>query len=51
MATVKDSIHHAKTDPEIPVDDLYTDVYSQIPENFSLRTCDPLVTKPPVLQK
>jgi pyruvate dehydrogenase E1 component alpha subunit len=35
-ATVK-----AKTDPEPPLDDLYTNIYSQIPEGYRVRGCDP----------
>lgn len=48
---INEAVKRSKADPEIPLDDLYTDVYHQMPENFVIRGCDPFTIKSPVLGK
>ncbi len=35
-----EAIQQAKTDPEPPLSELVTDIYSQIPPNFAVRKVD-----------
>ena len=46
---VTESLKLAKTDPELPVAAMFDDVYSQMPRDFSIRTCDPFVSVPGTL--
>ena len=38
---VEENVKFAKSDPELPVSAMYHDVYSQMPTDFMIRTCDP----------
>lgn len=37
---IDEAVKKAKVDPELPVSELYTDVYSQLPEGFEIRGLD-----------
>ena len=37
---VDEAVKRAKTDPELPVEELYTHVYKEDPEDFEIRGCD-----------
>jgi len=37
---IDEAVKIAKTDAEIPVEEMYNNIYSQIPENFEVRGCD-----------
>ena len=37
---VDEAAQKAKVDPELPLSELYTNIYSQNPENFEIRGCD-----------
>ena len=37
---IEDAENHAQNDPELPVDELYSHVYSNPPANFKIRGCD-----------
>ena len=38
---IDEAVIRAKTDPELPVSELYTNVYSQPPEGYEIRGMDP----------
>ncbi|XP_025097559.1 pyruvate dehydrogenase E1 component subunit alpha, mitochondrial-like [Pomacea canaliculata] len=40
---VEEAAEKAKVDPELPLEDLYSDIYSQPPPNFVVRGSDPTV--------
>ena len=37
---VEEAESHAQNDPELHVDELYSNVYSNLPANFKIRGCD-----------
>lgn len=43
---VDDATERAKTDPELPLEELYTHVYTQPPPDFRIRGCDSFIMAP-----
>ena len=41
-----EAVGKARTDAELPLNHLYLDIYSQIPENFQVRGCDSFSVAP-----
>lgn len=46
---VQENVKFAKSDPELPLSAIYDDVYSDLPRDFTIRTCDPHVNVPGTL--
>ena len=44
------AVAKAKSDPELPLGELYTDIYSVNPDGYEVRGCDAFSHHPPVLQ-
>lgn len=51
---VKVAAERSKIDPELPVEEVYTNIYHQPPPDFHVRGCDPTInaaTLKPVLKE
>jgi len=44
---VDEAVKQARADPELPLSELYTGIYSQLPENFTIKTADPFTNVSP----
>ncbi len=38
---IDEAVQQARADAELPLSELYTNIYSQPPADYQIRTCDP----------